>query len=1752
MQARPRSNRRRLRDHWKRPRVLVPTIAALVPLGLLAGSAVLAGSSASQATVGSGFTVTPADLSYILQQIKIAEQHAVTQTPTNLCGTLLGTGPNQINSPLLSFGLRTVDGSCNNLIAGQEKHGAADQTFPRLTTPVFGPAEADPGLFGPPGGPTTSYSQTSGFVFDSEPRTVSNLIVDQTSDNPAAVVAAGFPPRTQGNPGVFPCTDPPANTTPVGCIPAHETLDIPNVTTDVGLSPPFNSLFTIFGQFFDHGLDKITNGGNGAVFVPLKDDDPLVAGPNHIFGDGDDLPPSLRFMAVTRGKIVNAPDGIRNALNTDSPFVDQSQTYTSHASHQVFLRDYTVDVSGRPLSNGRFLSTASGGLATWAMIKQQAAAKLGMQLVDVDVTNIPMIASDPYGNFLPGPTGLPQYVTASGLVEGNVTTPVPAPLDVVRIDTAFLNDIAHSADPGKIGAPKTRDADAVAGGSLDPVAPGEYDDELLDLHYICGDGRCNENIGLTAIHQIFHMEHDRLAAEFDHVPTVLEPAAGTLQANPSLLASYEATNCPVGCATNNALAPTTFTYGQRVFQAARFVTEMQYQHLVFEEFARKIQPAINPFAPFAFNQTNVNPAITAEFAHAVYRFGHSMLTDSIPRINANGTHNDISLFNGFLNPAEFNQLGAVPLDSEATGAIVMGLSDQVGQELDEFVAETLRNRLLGLPLDLPSINMTRARSEGVPRLNEVRRQIFAGTNDGQLAPYTSWVDFGLNLKHPQSLVNFVAAYGTHPSIVTATTLATKREAARLIVSPDLLAGDVPPADADTFMFGPAATTGVNSVDLWIGGLAERTNLFGGLLGSTFNYVFEKQLTDLQNGDRFYYLARTPGMNLRTQLEGNSFAELVMRNTNAHTLKADPFATADCKFELGLLTGTGSVVPDVLATDCDESKLLIRFPDGSIHYRTTNVVDPPGINGQAVYNGSDGNDKVYGGVDNDTFWGGLGNDRIEGNGGDDVALGGLGNDIITDSSGFDVLKGGPGNDAIDGGPNDDIIMAGDGKDFTNGGANINQTFSGPGDDFAIAGQGEDAVFGDGGDDWQEGGDQPDLLIGDSSALFFIDNNLPGNDILIGQGNDDDYDMEGGDDIGLGGPGVEKVAGSSGWDWLIGQGDPQAQDTDLSLALVGIPLPLTAVRDKFNEVEALSGWKFNDTLRGDSIIPSQLNGGGFIGCDALDAAGVARISGLDALVTPAMRTVPSGPIVTASLTNYCLLQGTVWGEGNILLGGEASDTIEGRGANDILDGDRYLAVRLSVRAGVDGNGEAAGLETGTTDLLENLAVSGGNFGAGTAGMTLQQAVFAGLVNPGQIVAVREILTPPVVPAADCGAVAAVNCDTAIYAGPRADYTITTNLDGSVTITDNGVGARQLDGSDTLWNMEQASFCPTPGVVRGTCDPLAVRTLVSLVAPPAAPGIAVSTATVAFGNVSTTTASAAQVVTVTNTGTAPLTVSAATVTGTDAVRFAATNNCTAPVAPAATCTISVTFTPGTIGAKTATLNIVSDAPSSPTTVALTGTGIPPALTLTPASLAFLDQNLGSAASAIQTMVLSNTSTGPVTTTSVVVGGTNPDQFVVAIPAGCVRTRAAGATFCTISVRFRPTIASGAGLKTATITVNSSAGSFVANVSGKGVAVATIGALPATLNLGRRPIGSITTTTLTVTNTGSAPLIISTVTTTGAAYSATLGTCNVAVAPGGTCQLNVTFAPTAAGNPILGTLTINSNASNNPRTVNLTGRAP
>ena len=567
----------------RRPRGVLSKLASIgvsiamvfVGMSLVGGNA----ASAVSAPVGQGFVVTPADIAFILKQVKIAERHArafggdaaaATQpnpnpaADPNYCLAMIGSGVDRVPDALTSYGLRTVDGSCNNLanvlsltnannnvptptFTNHPSFGAADQPFPRITSPVFRNAEGRPaGFFGPgdPGSASSSYAQklAGNIVYDTQPRTISNLIVDQTSTNPAAIAAAGFPVRTQGNPGLFPCTTDPDPGPPVvigvpaDCVPSHHTLFIPNVTTDVGLSPPYNSLFTFFGQFFDHGVDQTVK-SNGTVFVPLKADDPLITlGPDGKPGTGDEVPPSQAFMVLTRAQNQPGPDGVigtaddvQDANNTDTPWVDQSQTYTSHSSHQVFLREYEL-VGGRPLPTGKFLGGLAAGLtyagspdgrtgmSTWASTKLQAATKLGLQLVDTDVTNIPMLLTDPYGNFIPGPArGLPQYVTTVGtLVEGDIANPVLVPANVVHFDTPFLTDIAHNADPSAFdsnndGIPDTfptPDADNTPSANFAAQPAGTYDNEMLDAHFTCGDGRCNENIALSTIHQIFHSEHD--------------------------------------------------------------------------------------------------------------------------------------------------------------------------------------------------------------------------------------------------------------------------------------------------------------------------------------------------------------------------------------------------------------------------------------------------------------------------------------------------------------------------------------------------------------------------------------------------------------------------------------------------------------------------------------------------------------------------------------------------------------------------------------------------------------------------------------------------------------------------------------------------------------------------------------------------------------------------------------------------------------------------------------------------------------------------------------------------------------------------------------------------------------------------------------------------------------------------------------------------------------------------------------------
>ena len=163
----------------------------------------------------------------------------------------------------------------------------------------------------------TSYQQTSGTVVDPEPRIISNLIVDQTSNNPAAVAVAG----SAGVDGIWGTADDVLNDgvsilrTRAGLDGLPGTADdvadfsFANEAPDAALSAPFNLWFVFFGQFFDHGLDLVQKGGSGTVFIPLQPDDPLINGLDGTPGTDDDLPAFLQFMVLTRATNQPGPDG---------------------------------------------------------------------------------------------------------------------------------------------------------------------------------------------------------------------------------------------------------------------------------------------------------------------------------------------------------------------------------------------------------------------------------------------------------------------------------------------------------------------------------------------------------------------------------------------------------------------------------------------------------------------------------------------------------------------------------------------------------------------------------------------------------------------------------------------------------------------------------------------------------------------------------------------------------------------------------------------------------------------------------------------------------------------------------------------------------------------------------------------------------------------------------------------------------------------------------------------------------------------------------------------------------------------------------------------------------------------------------------------------------------------------------------------------------------------------------------------------
>ncbi|MGH1417936.1 MAG: peroxidase family protein [Hyphomicrobiaceae bacterium] len=403
-----------------------------------------------------------------------------------------------------------------------------------------------------------------------------------------------------------------------------------------------------------------------------------------------------------------------------------------------------------------------------------------------------------------------------------------------------------------------------ANGDLLPLGNGPHG------QFLAGDIRAGENSALTSVHTIWAKEHNRIAdALHEKHPDWSD---------------------------------------DEVFNAAKITVEALMQHIVYDEWLPLLvgqgsMPEYMGYNPY------VDPTISHEFASAAFRFGHSLLSSNIQRLDEDGeSAGDLQLAQMFFNAAILKDAGSVD-------TLVRGLAAQSAQELDHHLVEDVRSLLFPGPdgiqvRDLSVLNNLRGLDHGLGTLNEVRDAL-------GLDKYSDFYD---------------------------------------------LTGDQALADA----LAEHYNNSIDEVDLWIGGLLEQA-VDGGQLGETFQYIVLDQFTRLRDGDSYFYEERLQDYpELLAEIKDTSFSDIIKRNTDIKYLQDDAFiahqriAGDDGKDHLD---GTDS--HDLIIGFGGKDKIKGKDGDDDIYAGSGNDKVWGGRGDDVIY-GEEGNDHLHGGRGRDLF------------------------------------------------------------------------------------------------------------------------------------------------------------------------------------------------------------------------------------------------------------------------------------------------------------------------------------------------------------------------------------------------------------------------------------------------------------------------------------------------------------------------------------------------------------------------------------------------------------------------------------------------------------------------------------------------------------------------------------------------------------------------------------------------------------------
>lgn len=502
-----------------------------------------------------------------------------------------------------------------------------------------------------------------------------------------------------------------------------------------------------------------------------------------------------------------------------------------------------------------------------------------------------------------------------------------------------------------------------------------------DPVFLAGDVRANENPALSSLHTMMAREHNYWADRLAEVHPDWSD--------------------------------------DQLFDGARQIVEYELQAITYSEWLPHLVG--DAVGPDTGHDQDAEGQVSVEFSTAAFRFGHTMVSSTLPRMNEDGSETDtgdMAIMDAFFNPD--------PLRDEGIDAIIRGQAASYAQNLDTLVVDDL-NFFLSTPdgvsgFSLVALNVLRGQDHGLQSYVDTRAALLGDIDPATLDP----TDFGIITSNQTVQAQLAEVYDT-----------------------------------------------VHDVDLWVGGLAEDA-VDGTQMGPLFTYIIADQFTRTRAADEtFGDLDPALGDAIIADVRDSTLSDIITRNTEIDLMQDDPFVVAGRGLAArGDVIGTTSD-DDIDLIACDIDGFVTTGIGDDIVTLTGGTQISAGIdtgNGNDIITASSGNIsngvKTGNGDDDVTLTGsatadevhtGNGNDTVAveqsalvdavhtGNGKDDVTIAsratasliktGTGNDCITLEHGADVglVDGGLGVDQlkIAGGPyriawkNDDPT-SGDGR------------------------------------------------------------------------------------------------------------------------------------------------------------------------------------------------------------------------------------------------------------------------------------------------------------------------------------------------------------------------------------------------------------------------------------------------------------------------------------------------------------------------------------------------------------------------------------------------------------------------------------------------------------------------------------------------------------------------------------------------------